>query len=277
MRLKTRLKTAKEVAKEVKRRAKRVKEELGDVVAVKEVGKQTKDVVLQKVKPEEVENLEEKQQKNKLIEYIVMGLFKNAGTKLQNLIIVVLCILLFLRTFGGGETIPTERVVTKIETRYDTLTVEKKVYVPKYTTRIETKTITDTIVLKSKIDTLEILKDYYSKYVYQDTLKLDSLGYITIIDTITQNKIFSRNFDSQVLIPTTTITNEIYLNRAKFFGGVSLGGNSKQINFLSGDLLYKSKRDNVYGLGLGVNQNFQPIVIGRMYWKISLRKDRDKK
>ena len=206
-----------------------------------------------------------------------MGLFKNVGTKLQNLIIIVLCILLFLRTCGGGETIPTERVVTKIETRYDTLTVEKKVYVPKYKTRIETKTITDTIVLKSKIDTLEILKDYYSKYVYKDTLKLDSLGYITIVDTITQNKIFSRNFDSQVLIPTTTITNEIYLNRAKFFGGVSLGGNKNQINFLSGDLLYKSKRDNVYGLGLGVNQNFQPIIIGRMYWKISLKKDRDKK
>jgi|TARA_R100000030_G_scaffold26812_1_gene19459 hypothetical protein len=206
-----------------------------------------------------------------------MGLFKNAGTKLQNLIIIVLCILLFLRTCGGGETIPTERVVTKIETRYDTLTVEKKVYVPKYTTRIETKTVTDTIVLKSKIDTLEILKDYYSKYVYKDTLKLDSLGYITIVDTITQNKIFSRNFDSQVLIPTTTITNDIYLNQAKLFGGVSVGGNKSQINFLSGDLLYKSKKDNVYGLGLGVNQDFQPIVIGRMYWKISFRKDRDKK
>jgi hypothetical protein len=206
-----------------------------------------------------------------------MGLFKNVGTRLQNLIIIVLCVLLLLKTCGGGDDVTTEKVVTKVETRYDTLTVEKKVYVPKYTTRIETKTITDTIVLKSKIDTLEILKDYYSKYVYKDTLKLDSLGYITIVDTITQNKIFSRNFDSQVLIPTTTITNEIYLNKPKFFGGVSLGGNKSQINFLSGDLLYKSKRDNVYGLGLGVNQNFQPIIIGRMYWKISLKKDRDKK
>jgi hypothetical protein len=55
------------------------------------------------------------------------------------------------------------------------------------------------------------------------------------------------------------------------FGGVSVGGNSKQINFLSGDLLYKSKKDNVYGVGLGVNQNFQPIVIGRVYWKISFK------
>ena len=105
-----------------------------------------------------------------------MGLFKNVGTRLQNLIIIVLCVLLLLKTCGGGDDVVTEKVVTKVETRYDTLTVEKKVYVPKYKKIIETKTITDTIVLKSKIDTLEILKDYYSKYVYQDTLKLDSLG-----------------------------------------------------------------------------------------------------
>ena len=203
---------------------------------------------------------------------------KKFVSNIQTLVIFVLIILVLMKTCGGPSNVnEVYKIVTKFETRYDTLEVEKKVYVPKYTSRVVTNTVTDTVVLKSKIDTLEILKEYYSKYVYKDTLKLDSLGYITIVDTITQNKIFSRNFDSQVLIPTTTITNEIYLNRAKFFGGVSLGGNSKQINFLSGDLLYKSKRDNVYGLGLGVNQNFQPIVIGRMYWKISLRKDRDKK
>ena len=79
-----------------------------------------------------------------------MGLFKKAGTKLQNLIIIVLCILVLLKTCGGGDDVTTEKIVTKIETRYDTLTVEKKVYVPKYKTRIETKTVTDTVVLKTK-------------------------------------------------------------------------------------------------------------------------------
>ena len=92
------------------------------------------------------------------------------------------------------------------------------------------------------------------------------------MDTISQNKIFSRKFDSQILIPTTTITNDIYLNQSKFFGGVSIGGNKSQINFLSGDLLYKSKKDNVYGVGLGVNQNLEPIVIGRVYWRIQFGK-----
>ena len=61
-----------------------------------------------------------------------MGLFKNVGTRLQNLIIIVLCVLLLLKTCGGGDDVVTEKVVTKVETRYDTLTVEKKVYVPKY-------------------------------------------------------------------------------------------------------------------------------------------------
>ena len=155
---------------------------------------------------------------------------KKFVSNIQTLVIFVLIILVLMKTCGGpSDVTEVEKIVTKVETRYDTLEIEKKVYVPKYQTRIVTNTVTDTVVLKSKIDTLEILKDYYSKYVYKDTLKLDSLGYITIIDTITQNKIFSRNFDSQVLIPTTTITNDIYLN--KVFGGVSIGGNKSQINF----------------------------------------------
>ncbi len=191
---------------------------------------------------------------------------------IQTLVILVLVILVLLKTCGSGDEVTTEKVVTKVEVRYDTLEVEKKVFVPKIKTVVRTNTITDTVVLKSRIDTLAILKDYYNKYVYQDTLKLDSLGYVVIMDTISQNKIFSRKFDSQILIPTTTITNDIYLNQSKFFGGVSIGGNKSQINFLSGDLLYKSKKDNVYGVGLGVNQNLEPIVIGRVYWRIQFGK-----
>ena len=191
---------------------------------------------------------------------------------IQTLVILVLVILVLLKTCGSGDEVTTEKVVTKVEVRYDTLEVEKKVFVPKIKTVVRTNTITDTVVLKSRIDTLAILKDYYNKYVYQDTLKLDSLGYVVIMDTISQNKIFSRRFDSQILIPTTTITNDIYLNQSKFFGGVSIGGNKSQINFLSGDLLYKSKKDKVYGVGLCVNQNLEPIVIGRVYWRIQFGK-----
>jgi len=187
---------------------------------------------------------------------------------IQTIVIFVLIILVLMKTCGGPE-VPTEKIVTKIEIQYDTLEIEKKVYVPKYQTRIVTKTETDTIVLKTKIDTLEILKDYYSKYVYRDTLQLDSLGYIVINDTITQNKIFSRDFDnSQILIPTKTITNEIYLNNREFYGGISLGGTSSQINFISGDLLYKTKKKNIYGVGLGVDQELKPIIVGRLYWKL---------
>jgi len=82
---------------------------------------------------------------------------------IQTLVILVLVILVLLKTCGGlGSSDPIEKVITKVEVRYDTLEVEKRVFVPKVKTVIRTNTITDTVFKKYKIDTLAILKDYYS-------------------------------------------------------------------------------------------------------------------
>ena len=44
------------------------------------------------------------------------------------------------------------------------------------------------VELPGRIDTVEVIRDYYSKVVYKDTLKLkDSLGYIALTDTIFRN------------------------------------------------------------------------------------------
>ena len=125
------------------------------------------------------------------------------------------------------------------------------------------------------IDTLSVLKDYYAKYFYTDTIKIDTIGYVTINDTITRNLISFRDVQSNIFIPTTTITNTVYLNRREFFGGISVGGmlnpvqNESPINYISGELLYINKKRNVYGFGLGVDADFLPILSGRMYWKLS--------
>jgi hypothetical protein len=60
----------------------------------------------------------------------------------------------------------------------------------------------DSIVYKtvpSNVDTNDIIKNYYSQLIYKDTLKLqDSLGFITITDSISKNKIKGRTFLSNV-------------------------------------------------------------------------------
>jgi len=189
--------------------------------------------------------------------------FKN----IQTLLIVVLLIVIFLMRSCSEENTPIEpKIITKVETKWDTVSVVKEIYVPKWKTKIVTQV--DSILVNIPIDTLEVLKDYYAKNVFVDKIELDSLGIVTITDTIHKNVIWGRTVKSDILIPTTIITEEIYLNNREFYWGVGIQGRSDQLNYVGGELLYKDKKKQIYGLGLGINQNFQPVISGRLYWKL---------
>ncbi len=190
--------------------------------------------------------------------------FKNIQTLL---IVALIIVLLFQRSCNKSPIEIEPKVITKVETKWDTVTIDKPVYVPKWKTKVVTKYKIDSILINTPIDTLEVLKDYYAKNVYIDEIVLDSLGIIIITDTISKNSIFSRQVKSDILIPTTKITEEIYLNNREFYYGLGLQGRSDQINYIGGELLYKDKKKQIYGLGIGVNQDFKPVVSGRLYWK----------
>ena len=51
-----------------------------------------------------------------------------------------------------------------------------------------------------------------------------------------------------------------------FIGVIS--GRLDQINYLGWELLMRGKNRRIYGLGIGVNENFQPVISGRYYLKI---------
>ena len=155
-------------------------------------------------------------------------------------------------------------VITKIETKWDTVKIDSLVYIPKWKTKIET--IHDTI--PANIDTLDILKDYYTKYFYTDTLDLDSLGNIIIKDTISRNSIVFRQITPNLLLPTTTITRDSLISKHEFYVGIGLAGNRTQFNYIGGELLFRSKRKKVYGIGLGLNQTLEPVISARMMWKL---------
>ena len=142
------------------------------------------------------------------------GYFKN----IQTLLIVVLAVLLFYQK-SCSSTPPVEpQTITEVITRWDTLKVATKEYVPKYIR----KTIVNIDTFQAPIDTMSILRDYYAKYFYTDTIKVDSLGFIVINDTVTRNLISKRDVQSNIFIPTTTVTNTTYLYKRELFRGVSV-------------------------------------------------------
>ena len=189
---------------------------------------------------------------------------KNYFRNIQTLLIVVLAVLLFLQRSCSSTPKPKPEVITEVEVRYDTIKVTETKYIPKY---VE-KTVVDIDTFNVPIDTLTILKDYYAKYYYIDTIEIDSLGTIVVSDTVTRNLISKRDVQSNLLIPTTTVNNTVYLNKRELYGGISVSGQPDQINLVGGELLYRNKRKQAYGFGVGVNPDFQPVYTVRMYWKV---------
>ena len=186
--------------------------------------------------------------------------FKN----IQTLLIVVLAVLLFLQR-SCSSTPPVEpTVITEVVTHWDTVKVKTTEYVPK----IVEKVVVNIDTFSAPIDTVSVLKDYYAKYFYTDTIQIDTLGSIIINDTITRNLISMRDVQSNIFIPTTTITNTVYLYKREFLGGISVGATNQAVQNINAELLYVNKKRDAYGFGIGLNPDFQPVYTVRMYWKI---------
>ena len=161
---------------------------------------------------------------------------------------------------------PTEPRIER-DTIVEYITVEKSVpeYVPKWKTRIEIINKIDSFLID--VDTSAILTDYYAKYYYNDVQDFDSFK-LTILDTVTQNMITGRQIKYTLRYPKTTITEKIYINKREVYVGLGGVGNSTQLNYVGGELLYKTKNYKIYGFGGGINQNLQPVISARIYWKI---------
>jgi len=167
------------------------------------------------------------------------------------IILILILVILFLKNCQSPNVVVEEKTITETVTEIKTVEVEKEVYVPKYTERIITNI--DTVLVQNPIDTLEILKDYYTRYLYSDTLQLDTLGYVIINDTITMNKILSREFSSTLSIPETTIKETIYLNSRLFFIGPNISFTGTGFDGAHLDFYYKDRGNRLYNIGLGVN------------------------
>lgn len=109
--------------------------------------------------------------------------------------------------------------------------------------------VLDTIYLIERVtDTITIVKDYNQVKVYSDTMRIDSLGYAYIQDTISQNKIQGRGFSANFNLPTITITkliekkdkNQLYLG---FIG--DLKHSNGQIG-IGGSIALKTAKNTLY-------------------------------
>jgi hypothetical protein len=152
----------------------------------------------------------------------------------KNIVIAILVIIVFLFIKDKSAYIGQPSVIVDTDTVYQQKT---------FTKYIKGKSIPfvvlDTIYNVDLVhDTIKIISDYSRVYSYSDTIRIDTLGYAYIQDTISQNKIQGRSFKAEINEKTIYVTKTIIPKPKK---EVYLG--------VIGDL---RTFDNKVGLGLGL-------------------------
>jgi hypothetical protein len=210
---------------------------------------------------------------------------------LKNIALVLLIAIVVFQQCGGnkkgtGEIVKVDgKKYELLKHEVDTIEVVKTKVVTKRGEDIYHETIVEKeVIIPAVIDTAAILKQYYTKVLYKDTLVLpDSLGTVNVTDTISQNKIFGRTFNANVkqrIIKETTIVKE--LPKTQVFYGFTGGFNKVDVvSNLGAGLLVKTKTDKIYQLGLGVsnkvgsdgtNGTLSTYISGGVFWKIKARR-----
>ena len=184
-------------------------------------------------------------------------------------IVIVLLVIVIILMRSCSNIDSKETIYVKTDTIYkvtkDTITKDVKVFSFKYIPVNEP--------VFTSVDTCN--KEYNRQTVYRDTIRLDSIGDIKIIDTVFQNRLGKRTIFKDYKIPlvtkTITIIEAQQPNRQLYIGG-NLFGDRRSLQMITPGLFYKDRKDRVYQLNVGVNFDGTLTYGLGTYWKINLKK-----
>jgi len=159
-------------------------------------------------------------------------------------VVIVLLVAVLIFFIGSDARYTKVEPIVKSDTVYQQKT---------FTQFIKGKSIPfvvlDTIYLIDTIkDTITIVKDYNQVKVYSDTMRIDSLGYAYIQDTISRNSIIGRSFVAQIKekVIYKTITNEQKQRNQLYLGFIGdLKHSNGQIG-IGGSIALKTAKNTLY-------------------------------
>jgi hypothetical protein len=151
------------------------------------------------------------------------------------IIFVLLLVVLLLLNSRSAKN--TTTIVTNIDTIYHDTTIVKY----KKGNDIAYKVINnvhDSVQIYVH-DTISIVKDYLTVKEYSDTFHIDTNNYVSIQDTISQNRIIGRSYNANLKEKTILVTNDIH--------------HYEKNSFYIGPIVDLRRLDNNIGIGVGVS------------------------
>jgi hypothetical protein len=171
---------------------------------------------------------------------------------IKNLVIVILLVIIALFIFSE----PVYKGAT-INIVHDTVYQQKTFIKYRKGDSIPFVVLDTTYLIDQIHDTIKIISDYSRVYAYSDTIRIDSLGYAYIQDTISQNKIQGRGFSAKLsektIIETRTITPKV--KNALYLGITTDFRQDKTIDNLGIGAIYRVKNKALIGFNLKTGQS----------------------
>ena len=190
--------------------------------------------------------------------------------------ILILAVIIVLQRSNSSPDIIEKPIVIR-----DTVWQKKDSVIytsPKVVQTIPVKIVSEKYLPDPNYDKLvlqyqELVKLHLSKNVQKDSVQIDSIGFVKVTDTVQNNIVQNRKWEYNIkypIIKETIIEPPKKINQLYIGGGLQ-GNQYNIINSINGGILYKNKKDQIYGLSVGINTNGQAVYGVSSYWKIKFK------
>lgn len=190
--------------------------------------------------------------------------------------ILILAVIIVLQRSNSSPDIIEKPIILR-----DTIWQKKDSVIytsPKVIQTIPVKIISEKYLPDPNYDKLvlqyqELVKLHLAKNIQKDSVKIDSIGFVKVTDTVQNNIVQNRKWEYNIkypIIKETVIQPPKKVNQLYIGGGLQ-GNQYNIINSINGGILYKNKKDQLYGLSVGINTNGQVVYGVSSYWKIKFK------
>ena len=190
--------------------------------------------------------------------------------------ILILAVIIVLQRSNSSPDIIEKPIILR-----DTIWQKKDSVIytsPKVVQTIPIKIISEKYLPDPNYDKLvlqyqELVKLHLAKNIQKDSVKIDSIGFVKVIDTVQNNIVQNRKWEYNIkypIIKETVIQPSKKVNQLYIGGGLQ-GNQYNIINSINGGILYKNKKDQIYELSVGINTNGQMLYGVSSYWKIKFK------
>jgi len=221
-------------------------------------------------------------EKNRLsVQNALQMIFKEIRSNILNLIVLILIVVVLLQrcdiaTLRHNDTIKI--VKDTVWVHNDTMVVTKPQIIKTVPIDVSRDTIInhyipDTNYQKLVLQYQEVVNQLLAKNIHEDMIRIDTNGYVKITDTVQRNTVIGRSSEVSIKYPIIkeTITLPAPKVRQVYAGGQVAGNSAELINSINAGLLLKNKKDQIYGITVGLSAQGQVSYGLQSYWKLKLK------